>query len=72
MEWARDSIDIVVLSLKTLMGMRIEGCRLAYTLTFHDLYDISELFTNLSILIELRLEMLEDSRAEHTLRYGFC
>lgn len=49
---------------------KVGGCRLANTLPFHSLYDIAELFTDLSILVELRLDTLEDSRIEHALRHG--
>lgn len=69
MEWARESIDIVVLSMGLLVGMKKTGnCRLAYTLPFHRLYYVAEFFTYLSILVELRLEMLEDSLAKRALR----
>ncbi len=44
--------------------------RLANTLPFHSLYDTSELFTDLSILVELRLEVSEDGRANRALRRG--
>lgn len=72
MEWLRERIDIVVLSMRMLVGMKTVGrWRLANTLPFHSPYDISELFTDLSILVELRLEVSEDCRAKHALRRGF-
>ena len=64
-------MDIVILSMRMLLGLKTVGrWRLAITLPFHSLYDISELFTDLSILVELRLEVSEDGRAEHALRRG--
>lgn len=70
MEWARERIDIVVLSMGSSVGMKkVEKCILANTLPFHKLYNIADLFTDLSILVELRLEVLENNRAEHVLRH---
>ena len=49
---------------------KVGSCRLANTLPLHNLYNIAELFTDLSILIELHLKMFEDSGAKHDLRPG--
>lgn len=69
MEWARERIDIVILSKGSSASMKkIGSCKLANTLPFHSLYDILQLLTDLGILVELRLEMLEDSRAKHAFR----
>lgn len=69
MEWVRDRIDIVVLSWESSVGMKKVGsCRLVNTLPLHSLYDIAELFADLSILIELHLKMFEDNGAKHALR----
>ena len=57
--------------MRMLVGMKTVGrWRLADTLPFHSLYDNSDFFTDLSILVELRLEVSEYGRAKHALRRG--
>lgn len=70
MEWARESIEIVILSMGSSVGIKAVSCGSATTLPFHGLDYILQFFTDLRILIKLRLEVLKDSWAKHSLRRG--
>lgn len=61
----------MVLSMGSSVGIKVVSCGSATTLPFHGLDYILQFFTDLRVLIELRLELLEDSWAKHALRRGF-